>query len=155
MTILNESGFHNFNGILEPTTEQMEKIIEDNKTDGSVLFLYFAAYWAPPCIKFASKINDIFKEIVKEIPKVNFYLMSLDKEKDKFLKFVGEMRNIAIDSNIFESKMIQDMVEKFKVEGIPCLIVLINGEADDNGYEDFILKNNGVIKYYQDKLNVK
>jgi len=84
---------------------------------------YFSAHWCPPCRGFTPKLADAYKKIVNEDKKEwDIIFLSSDKNQSAFDDYFKEMPWKAV---AYANRDVKDqMSRKFKVSGIPALIML-------------------------------
>lgn len=101
---------------------------------GGIIGLYFSAHWCPPCRGFTPKLSSVYNEIKSLGNNFEIVFVSWDRDEDAFKSYHGEMPWLAIP---FDSAKEKDgCTEKFKVEGIPSLVLLDAATGD-------IVKSNG------------
>jgi nucleoredoxin len=90
--------------------------------DTEVLGLYFSASWCPPCHAFTPVLSACYMSLkLKENP-FEAIFVSLDRNEESFVKYHEEMPWPALE---FANRQAKDaLVERYKVEGIPTLIIL-------------------------------
>lgn len=83
--------------------------------------LYFSAHWSPPCRAFTPQLAEIYKEL-KKTKNFELVFVSSDKDENQFNDYFAEMPWLALPYNEREKK--GKLSSKFKVNGIPCLVLL-------------------------------
>jgi len=88
------------------------------------LLVYFSAHWCPPCRGFTPKLSDYYKKYAKN---KNFELVFVSSDRDEaaFNEYYGEMPWLALPYSLRQQK--ETLSKKFKVSGIPSLVVLAPG----------------------------
>jgi len=94
--------------------------------------VYFSAHWCPPCRGFTPQLAKAYKESPSAGKETVVIFVSSDKDQAAFNEYYNEMPWFALpyDQSDIKGKLSQ----KFKVQGIPMLIVL-----DDKG--DLVTSN--------------
>jgi len=85
--------------------------------------LYFSAHWCPPCRGFTPQLAELYKELTGSKGK-NFEIVfvSSDKDDEQFKSYFNEMPWLALPFSDRDRK--QSLSSKFKVGGIPTLVLL-------------------------------
>jgi len=96
----------------KPTAEVLE---------GKVVLIYFSAHWCPPCRGFTPKLAEWYKTDLRA-KGLEVVFVSSDKSEDQFKSYFEEMPWVALPFSDRERKAA--LSKKFKVSGIPALIVL-------------------------------
>jgi len=84
--------------------------------------LYFSAHWCPPCRGFTPKLAEVYNGLVSAGKSFEIVFVSSDKSEDQFNEYCGEMPWLALPYSERAAK--QKLSQKFKVQGIPMLILL-------------------------------
>ena len=84
--------------------------------------VYFGAHWAPPCRLFTPQLTDFYKKINSEGLRLEVVLCSIDGNEAAFERNFGDMPWAAVPYN--EDQRIQNLKQKFGINGLPTLIVL-------------------------------
>ena len=90
--------------------------------------LYFSAHWCPPCRGFTPKLAQIYKGLVAAGKSFEIVFVSSDREEPDFDSYFGEQPWLALP--YAERKLKAALSKKFKVSGIPSLIIL-DGETGE------------------------
>ena len=90
--------------------------------------LYFSAHWCPPCRGFTPKLAEIYKGLVAAGKSFEIVFVSSDREEPDFDSYYGEQPWLALP--YAERKLKAALSKKFKVSGIPSLIIL-DGETGE------------------------
>ena len=111
----------------------LEKILGDKLLNGSgnvntstlndvpAIAIYFSAHWCPPCKMFTPKLVKYYKEANASSKKLEVVFVSGDEEEEEFQDYFGEMPWLALP---FDEEKSSDVMAKFKVNGIPALVVV-------------------------------
>ena len=90
--------------------------------------LYFSAHWCPPCRGFTPKLAEIYTGLVAAGKSFEIVFVSSDREETDFDSYFGEQPWLALP--YAERKLKAALSKKFKVSGIPSLIIL-DGETGE------------------------
>lgn len=87
----------------------------------AAVFIYFSAHWCPPCRGFTPKLAEFFE---KHSATKNFQVVfvSSDRDEGAFKEYYGEQPWLAMPYSMRAEK--DQLSKKFKVNGIPSLIIL-------------------------------
>lgn len=86
------------------------------------VLLYFSAHWCPPCQRFTPKLVEFYKVLRNEHKDVDIVYLSSDKSEAEFNQYFAKMPWLALP---FDERNIKTKLSgKFKVEGIPTLLLL-------------------------------
>ncbi|KAJ9169552.1 hypothetical protein P3X46_017733 [Hevea brasiliensis] len=140
---------HDFASLL--SSSERDYLIRNNgdhvKIDslkGKKLGLYFSASWCGPCQRFTPILVEAYNELA---PKGDFEIVfiSADEDDESFKTYFSKMPWLAIPFS--DSEIRNRLDELFKVQGIPCLVILDeNGKAScESGVE--IIREYGVEGY--------
>lgn len=85
------------------------------------VMIYFSAHWCPPCRGFTPKLAEFY---TKHAASKNFetVFVSGDRDQDAFNEYFGEQPWLALPFS--ESDKKSALNKKFKVQGIPALVVI-------------------------------
>lgn len=107
-------------------------ITKDGEADTATLLqgkgaiaLYFSAHWCPPCQRFTPQLADWYQKSLKD-KGLEVVFVSSDRDQESFTEYYGEMPWLALP---FESDKKQSLDKKFKIQGIPTIILL---DSDGN-----------------------
>ena len=89
---------------------------------GKRVAIYFSAHWCPPCRSFTPKLAERYKELVGKGEDFEIVFVSSDKNESSFQDYFGEMPWLALPFADRDAKA--QLSKKFKVSGIPALIIL-------------------------------
>lgn len=95
-------------------------------TKHQYVLLYFSAHWCPPCQMFTPTLAEFYKALRAQRQDVEIVFVSSDKSEDQFKEYFSHMPWLALP--YAERKSKTKLSGKFKVEGIPSL-VLLDGEG--------------------------
>jgi len=84
--------------------------------------IYFSAHWCPPCRGFTPKLAERYKELVGKGEDFEVVFVSSDKDEAAFSEYYASMPWLALPFADREAKA--KLSKKFKVSGIPALIIL-------------------------------
>merc|ERR1712060_969772 len=84
--------------------------------------IYFSAHWCPPCRGFTPKLAERYKELVGKGEDFEVVFVSSDKDEAAFSEYYASMPWLALPFADREAKAKRS--KKFKVSGIPALIIL-------------------------------
>ena len=90
--------------------------------------LYFSAHWCPPCRGFTPKLAEAYQGLVAAGKSFEIIFVSSDREESAFEEYFGEQPWLALP--YAERKLKAALSKKFKVSGIPSLIIL-DGETGE------------------------
>jgi nucleoredoxin len=93
--------------------------------------LYFSAHWCPPCQRFTPMLSNWYSTSLKD-KGLEVVFVSSDKDEASFTEYYGGMPWLALP---FDSDKKASLDKKFKVQGIPTIIIL---DSDGN-----LLNKNG------------
>jgi len=87
--------------------------------------LYFSAHWCPPCQRFTPELAKWYTSALKQ-KGLEVVFVSSDKNQESFVEYYASMPWLALP---FDSDKKESLDKKFKVQGIPTIIIL---DADGN-----------------------
>jgi nucleoredoxin len=90
--------------------------------------LYFSAHWCPPCRGFTPKLAEIYKGLVGAGKSFEIVFVSSDRDESAFDEYFAEQPWLALPFD--ERKLKASLSKKYKVSGIPSLIIL-DGETGE------------------------
>ncbi|CAF1333736.1 unnamed protein product, partial [Rotaria sordida] len=89
-----------------------------------VVAIYFSAHWCERCRNFTSKLAACYKEVESELKdRFEIVFVSSDEDEKHFHEYFQSMPWKAIPYSDRDRKT--KLYEKFKIEGIPKLVVLL------------------------------
>lgn len=87
-----------------------------------LVIIYFSASWCPPCQKFTPMLKSFYEECCVD-SKTEIVFVSSDRDFESFNKYFAKMPWTAMPlDGTYEIK--KKMAEKFKVTGIPYVVVM-------------------------------
>ncbi len=100
--------------------------------DNELIGFYFSAHWCPPCRGFTPILAEAYKDWKNEGKKIEIIFVTSDKDDNSFLDYFKEMPWLAIPRSSVDA--ISELKAKFKVNGIPKLVILDKSGnlVDDN-----------------------
>lgn len=111
---------------------------------GKKLGLYFSASWCGPCRRFTPTLVEVYNELASK-GDFEVIFVSADEDEESFSGYFSKMPWLAVPFSDSDTRDRLD--ELFKVNGIPCLMIL--GEdgkvMSDSGVE--IIREYGVEGY--------
>ena len=103
--------------------KQNETVDTDTHLEGKHVMIYFSAHWCPPCRGFTPVLAKFYTKL-QETTKTPFEIIfaSSDRNESSFQEYYNQMPWTAIP---FSEKDVKSQLStKYKVQGIPALIVL-------------------------------
>lgn len=88
---------------------------------GKTVLLYFSAHWCPPCRAFLPKLIKTYHDIKATDNAFEVVFISSDHDQSAFDEFFSGMPWLALPFGDERKKTLQ---RKFKVQGIPAVIVI-------------------------------
>jgi nucleoredoxin len=94
---------------------------EEALSGKAAVLVYFSAHWCPPCRGFTPKLAEFYE---KHASTKNFEVVfvSGDRDEDSFKEYYAEQPWLALSYGLRDEKAALN--KKYKVQGIPSLIVL-------------------------------
>lgn len=93
----------------------------DSFTDKYIM-IYFSAHWCPPCRGFTPKLIKYYNDRKSAgFNDLEIVFASSDKSESEFNTYYGEMPWLSLP---FKDPRIEKLSSRFKVEGIPMLVLL-------------------------------
>lgn len=87
-----------------------------------VVGVYFSAHWCPPCRGFTPKLAEIYKDLKDQGKNFEIVFASSDKSEEEFKGYHAEQPWLAMPFANRDAKA--KLAKKFKVGGIPTLVIL-------------------------------
>ena len=111
--------------------------------EGKTLMLYFSAHWCGPCRGFTPKLSAFYKTMKAKRDDFEVVFVSGDRSESEFTGYFGEHPWLAIPYS--EKKSMSKLNKKFKVQGIPSLVIVDkDGELiTDSGVEKVSMNTDG------------
>lgn len=103
----------------------LSKVGETSTVDalkGKIVGIYFSAHWCPPCRGFTPKLAESYKTIIAAGKPFEVVFVSSDKDDAAFTEYFAEQPWLALPFAKRDLKA--KLSKKFKVNGIPTLVVL-------------------------------
>jgi nucleoredoxin len=89
---------------------------------GKTVGLYFSAHWCGPCRGFTPKLAEIYKGLKAAGKPFEIVFVSSDKDEAAFKDYFGDQPWLALPFSDRKAKAA--LSKKFKVQGIPTLVIL-------------------------------
>lgn len=88
-----------------------------------VIGLYFSAHWCPPCRAFTPKLVEFRNACVEKNQPFEIVFVSCDNDEQAMMNYMtgAKMSWVAVP---FSSPLRKELMQHFKVRGIPSLIIL-------------------------------
>ena len=104
-------------------TKDLTEVDLERLKDSPLIGLYFTASFCGPCKKFSSMLKLFYEEINAD--KVNFEVIVVPSDHDEaaYKAYVADMPWLSVP---FGDLKIKELQGKFKINGIPALIVVDN-----------------------------
>lgn len=120
-----EKFFGKVTGLVHPKNGNIADAVK-KLADNEVVGFYFSAHWCPPCRGFTPQLVKKYNDLRKDGKKIEMVFISSDKDLSSFQEYHKEMPWLAL---AFEERDLKaELSRKFKVQGIPTLI-LLDGNA--------------------------
>lgn len=117
-----------------------------------IVCLYFAAKSSPPCRIFTPVLMSFYREINLITKTFEIIYVPRDKDQESYLTYLQQMPWISIPLD--EEQRILDFKQRYKIQGIPSLVVLgAKGELITlDGRKDIIEKGEQAFESWMRKL---
>jgi len=127
-------------------TNARKKNVSVNALTGKTIGVYFSAHWCPPCRAFTPGLVDFYNTLSKKEKPFEIVFVSSDRDKKAMYGYMKEM-DMPWLALPFGDEHKQSLATKFKVRGIPKLVILnAKGElVTENGRGD--VSGRGVAAY--------
>ncbi|KAJ1296767.1 hypothetical protein BS78_01G327400 [Paspalum vaginatum] len=97
--------------------------VKISSIEASTVALYFSASWCPPCRRFTPKLVETYKELgLQDKSLLEVVFVSRDKDEESFNAYFAKMPWLAVPFS--DSECIKRLVSRFKVNGIPNVVIL-------------------------------
>jgi nucleoredoxin len=97
--------------------------LSSNTLAGKFVGLYFSAHWCPPCRRFTPQLAETYQKVTsKNDGQFEIVFVSSDKDAGQFDEYFAEMPWAAIPYSDRDRQAA--LSKKFKVQGIPTLVIL-------------------------------
>lgn len=118
---------------------------------GKTVALYFSAHWCPPCRAFTPSLVKFRDENADKGFEIVF--VSLDNSEDEKKTYINEMKMKWLTVPGAGSKESQSLAQKFRVRGIPALVVLRpdGSVVTENGREDVMTAPDKALEQWKEK----
>lgn len=90
--------------------------------NGKYVMLYFSAHWCPPCRSFTPQLAKFYNHLKAKRDDFEIVFVSSDREEEQWKEYYNEHPWTALPYNDRKAK--DKLSRKFKVNGIPTLLVL-------------------------------
>ena len=112
-------------------------VTPDTALTAPVVAIYFSAHWCPPCRGFTPVLAKLYEQWNKTKKEIEIIFVSRDKDQTSFDGYFKEMPWLAIPFG--EKTVVDQLRAKYKVTGIPCLVVVDkNGEPLEARARDIV-----------------
>lgn len=102
-------------------TKDGEKPTTEVLSGKRAVAVYFSAHWCPPCRGFTPQLAEWYTADLKD-KGLEVIFVSSDREDAAFNDYYGEMPWVALPYSLRDKK--NSLSKKFKVQGIPSLVIL-------------------------------
>jgi thiol-disulfide isomerase/thioredoxin len=104
-------------------TNSRKKKVSVDALAGKTIGIYFSAHWCPPCRTFTPMLVDFHNEMTKQGKPFEIVFVSSDRDKAAMFSYMKEtdMPWLALP---FGDDHKQELSKKFKVSGIPKLVIV-------------------------------
>lgn len=126
-----------------------EKPVDPSELQNKIVGLYFSASWCPPCRQFTPLLKETYESLEGEAFEVVF--LTSDRSREDTMLYYSNNQGPWLLME-FNDPFIEELKEKYKVTGIPKLII-INRKGDVismNGREDVQSKQAAALKDWKD-----
>lgn len=89
---------------------------------GKYVGLYFSAHWCPPCRNFTPKLAEYYNKVKETTDNFEIIFVSSDRNQGAFDEYYAEHPWLALPFS--EREMKGTLSSKFKVQGIPTLVLI-------------------------------
>ena len=90
---------------------------------GKIIGIYFSAHWCPPCRTFTPVLVKFYDTLKAENKPFEIVFVSFDNTEDDMYKYMKET-NMKWSALPFGDKNKDQLSSKFKVSGIPTLVIV-------------------------------
>lgn len=102
-------------------TDKSGRSVLPSELQGKVVALYFSAHWCPPCRGFTPMLKAFYENIKSKGLPFEIIFVSSDKSESEASQY---FQNDHGDWLMLELRQKGDVADKFKIQGIPTLIVI-------------------------------
>uniref|UniRef100_A0A0D9VV44 protein-disulfide reductase n=1 Tax=Leersia perrieri TaxID=77586 RepID=A0A0D9VV44_9ORYZ len=96
--------------------------VKISSIEAGTIAIYFSASWCPPCRQFTPKLIEAYNELVSQGKSFEVVFVSSDKDIESFNAYFAKMPWLAVP--FLDSERIANLKKRFKVRGIPHLVIL-------------------------------
>eukprot|EP00826_Nyctotherus_ovalis_P034685 TRINITY_DN290_c0_g1_i12.p1 TRINITY_DN290_c0_g1~~TRINITY_DN290_c0_g1_i12.p1 ORF type:complete len:145 (+),score=42.26 TRINITY_DN290_c0_g1_i12:114-548(+) len=96
-------------------------VTSDAFKDAQLVGIYFSAHWCPPCRAFTPVLVEFYNTVNESGKKLEIIFASLDNDAEEFKEYSETMPWKAY---AYKDPKIQELAGKFKVGGVPTLVVV-------------------------------
>ncbi len=129
------------------------KTIQSASLDGKIVGIYFSAHWCPPCRSFTPKLVDFRNKAAEAKENFEIVFVSSDRSEKDMMNYMQSagMKWTALP---FSSQNKYKLSTKFRVRGIPTLIILDpDGKViTTNGRSDVMQHPGNAINIWKNKI---
>ena len=99
--------------------------VDTSTIEGKAILLYFSAHWCGPCRQFTPMLSRFYQQQKKKRDDFEIIFVTGDRSKDEFETYYSEHPWLTMPYGGEAEKKIRDKLNhKFKVRGIPSLVVV-------------------------------
>jgi len=112
--------------------------------------IYFSAHWCPPCRGFTPVLAQFYNTVNANGKVFEVVFVSSDSDQKSFNSYLSEMPWIAVN---FGAQVIEDLGDKYKVSGIPRLVIVRTDGTivSDNARSDVVNKKEAAFSEWLNK----
>ncbi|CAL5223492.1 g6018 [Coccomyxa viridis] len=113
--------------------------VDPEELRGVVVGLYFSAHWCPPCRQFTPLLKQAYHAINASGKRLEIVFVSSDHDEKQFEDYFKSMPWLAVP---FSARAAQAaMASRFKVQGIPALVLIEDGEVVNASARGAVMKD--------------
>jgi nucleoredoxin len=101
--------------------ESKNETVSNNLSSVKIIGIYFSAHWCPPCKGFTPVLSKLYEKVNENGKVFEVVFVSLDKDEKTYRSYLSTMPWVALP---FEHDLCDDLRLKYKVSGIPRLVIL-------------------------------
>ncbi len=122
------------NGIKQFETKS--DTVSNNLSSVKIIGVYFSAHWCPPCRGFTPVLTKFYNKVNENEKVFEVVFVSLDRDEKTYRDYLSTMPWIALS---FEHDLCDDLRTKFKISGVPRLVVLTpDGQVIEENARDTV-----------------